>query len=92
MATRSFPLLGPGLTPDAIRSPKQPVSDVNDQGSDKVDIDDADTLASSLRQGWTSPRGNANIVTSSSPLSGRAPKVVGSFDHAILPMPPVRTI
>lgn len=30
------------------------------------------------------------MVTSLSPSSGRAPKVVGSFDHAILPMPPVR--
>ena len=90
---RGRPLLGPGLTPDAIRSPEQPVSNVYDEGSNKDDIDDADTLASSLRQGkWSSPRGNANVVTSLSPSSGRAPKVVGSFDHAILPMPPVRII
>jgi hypothetical protein len=91
---RGRPLLGPGLAPDTIRSPEQPVSDVYDQGSDKGDIDDADTLASSLhrQEKWSSPRGNANVVTSLSPSSGRAPKVVGSFDHAILPMPPVRSI
>ena len=92
VAAPGRPLLGSGLAPDAIRSLKQPASDVYDQGSDKGDVNYADSLTSSLSQEkWSSSRGNANVVTSLSPSSGRAPKVVGSFDHAILPMPPVRT-
>ena len=89
VAAPSRPLLGPGPVPGTIDSPEQPASDVYDQVFDVDDIDTHDS--SSPRQGkWSSARGNAYAVTSLSPSSGRAPKVVGSFDHAILPMPPVR--
>ncbi|KAF8801264.1 L-serine ammonia-lyase [Phlegmacium glaucopus] len=92
VAAPGYPLLGPGPTPDAIRSPEQPTS--YDQGFDTGDVNDSNTQTSSLltRGKWSSTRGNANAVTSLSPSSGRAPKVVGSFDHAILPMPPKKTV
>jgi len=94
VATPGLPLLSPGLSSDAIRSLEQPASDIYDQDFHQGDADDAKTHPSSLpKQGkWTSTRGNANVVTSLSPSSGRAPKVVGSFDHAILPMPPRKTV
>ncbi|KAJ3505810.1 hypothetical protein NLJ89_g7224 [Agrocybe chaxingu] len=35
---------------------------------------------------------NGKVRVVSSPTSARAPRVTGSFDHAILPMPPRRTV
>ena len=70
------PAIGAGWAQEAIREPS---------GSEKLDVSMAEDNA--LPEPEMMGSRGAKVVSNS--FGARAPRVVGSFDHAVLPMPPV---
>ncbi|KAF8159751.1 serine dehydratase alpha chain-domain-containing protein [Crassisporium funariophilum] len=98
VAAPDLPAIGLGWTPVAIPGPEQSESESDvDRGDGVGTGGDSETYS---RSGYTpgqvkwstSAKGKVKAVTSMSGSAGRAPRVIGSFDHAVLPMPPRKTV
>ncbi|KAF9054320.1 serine dehydratase alpha chain-domain-containing protein [Panaeolus papilionaceus] len=81
MSHPEFPLISAGKAPEALDAPRRSVSDKALPEEQSV----PSTADNHLR------RSNARVVTNTA-AAAKAPKVIGSFDHAVLPMPPRKTV
>ncbi|PPQ72550.1 hypothetical protein CVT24_004888 [Panaeolus cyanescens] len=104
IATPEYPLITAGKTPEALEGPRRSVSDkvlpedenVSTASDNHLKSGDSKSgpvnAANAKVNGRDSGiRSKAKLVTNTA-AAAKAPKVIGSFDHAVLPMPPRRTV
>lgn len=76
MSPTDLPAIGPAVEPDAIDTPESGIVRASDKDKNK---------RKNSRESMHSPSESRGSVR----LNSRPARVVGSFDHPVLPMPPV---
>ncbi|KAF9523050.1 serine dehydratase alpha chain-domain-containing protein [Crepidotus variabilis] len=87
-SSNNDPAIGMGVTPEAIREP--PRDSAGGDTTSDLKLEEKSNTKGRMPEPENVGSKGARVVTNS--FGARAPRVVGSFNHALLPMPPRRTV